>query len=184
MDVYLETIRDRLINGITTIPIWADWQYGFVLISIYTIIALCLGFCKKFLKFKIQSYWQISLKIIATSFVAPGLLEELFFRGLLLPHPTENSDIKTVSIYIIISLLLFVVYHPLNAITFFPAGRKSFFDPVFLCLATLLGIICTLVYLKSGSIWIPVLIHWLIVVVWLLCLGGAEKLKIIEASNE
>ncbi len=47
---------------------------------------------------------------------------------------------------------------------------------VFLVLAALLGIICSLAYIQSGSLWTPVMIHWLLVVVWLLLLVGYRKL--------
>jgi predicted Abi (CAAX) family protease len=78
-----------------------------------------------------------------------------------------------------LSLFLFVIYHPLNALTFFSQGRETFFDPIFLCLAAGLGIICTITYYQTGSLWLPVLIHWLVVVVWLLCFDGLTKLKFL-----
>jgi predicted Abi (CAAX) family protease len=46
--------------------------------------------------------------------------------------------------------------------------RTLLADPRFLVQVTLLGLACSLAYLVSGSIWPPVLIHWLTVVVWLL----------------
>ncbi|MFB2837851.1 type II CAAX prenyl endopeptidase Rce1 family protein [Floridanema evergladense] len=75
-----------------------------------------------------------------------------------------------------LSLVLFIIYHPMNAVTFFPAGRKTFFNPIFLLLAAVLGIVCSVVYLQSGSLWLPVIIHWLVVVVWLVFLGGYKQL--------
>lgn len=52
---------------------------------------------------------------------------------------------------------------------------RVFLDPVFLVLVTLLGIVCTITYLKSGSVWLPILFHWLMVVVWIIFLGGWQK---------
>jgi predicted Abi (CAAX) family protease len=75
-----------------------------------------------------------------------------------------------------LSLFLFVVYHPLNALSFFSRGIETFFNRIFLTLAALLGMLCSLTYLQSGSLWTPVVIHWLVVVVWLLLLGGYRKL--------
>jgi len=72
--------------------------------------------------------------------------------------------------------VMFVVYHPLNALSFFSQGLETFFNSAFLLLATLLGITCSIAYLQSGSLWTPVVIHWLAVVVWLLFLGGYRKL--------
>ena len=68
-----------------------------------------------------------------------------------------------------------MIYHPVNALTFFPQGREIFFNPIFLSLATALGIACTVTYWQTGSLWIPVLIHWLAVVVWLVYFGGLKK---------
>jgi predicted Abi (CAAX) family protease len=66
---------------------------------------------------------------------------------------------------------MFLLHHPLNALTFYQAG-----SPTFLILANLLGLACTLVYWLTGSLWPPVLIHWIVVVVWLGWLGGLERL--------
>ncbi|NJL41446.1 MAG: CPBP family intramembrane metalloprotease [Leptolyngbyaceae cyanobacterium SM1_4_3] len=43
--------------------------------------------------------------------------------------------------------------------------------------AALIGTVCTVSYLRSGSIWLPVVLHWLIVVAWLLVFGGLEKFQ-------
>ncbi len=98
------------------------------------------------------------------------------FRVLLLPNPVEKAGTIAQWGAATISLFLFVIYHPANAYTFFPAGRKVFVHPVFLFLAALLGLICTLAYLHSGSLWTPVFLHWIVVAVWLLLLGGYQKL--------
>jgi predicted Abi (CAAX) family protease len=74
-----------------------------------------------------------------------------------------------------VSLVAYVGSHPFNGRI---SGRTVFLDPVFLVLATLLGFVCTLAYLRSGSIWVPILFHWLTVVVWIMFLGGWQKLMI------
>lgn len=64
--------------------------------------------------------------------------------------------------------------HPLNI---FAAGHDTIFrTPVFLLSAALLGVACTVAYLHTGSLWVPVVIHWIIVAVWLVLLGGYKKL--------
>ena len=170
-------IIQRVILGFSNLPTVTDWLDAIFLIIIYTVIALPVGFWLNFLQLDLQDSRKIVIKIITTSLIAPGILEELVFRVILLPQPSENLTFQTISIWSLISLLLFVIYHPLNGITFFAAGRETFFNPVFLFLAALLGLICTVAYLRSGSIWISVVIHWLIVVTWLLCLGGIQRLK-------
>ncbi|NEO91379.1 MAG: CPBP family intramembrane metalloprotease [Moorea sp. SIO3G5] len=125
---------------------------------------------------KVKTSWPIVGKIMITALFTPAILEEIFFRVLLLPHPSENPSLISIYAWSTVSLVIFVIYHPLNAITFYPAARETFFQPMFLFLATLLGIICTIAYLQSGSIWTAVVIHWLFVVIWLIGLGGKSRL--------
>ncbi|NEO12443.1 MULTISPECIES: CPBP family glutamic-type intramembrane protease [unclassified Moorena] len=124
----------------------------------------------------VKTSWHPVLKILITALFTPAILEEIFFRVLLLPHPSENPSLISIYAWSTVSLFIFVIYHPLNAITFYPAARETFFKPMFLFLATLLGIICTIAYLQSGSIWTAVFIHWLFVVIWLIGLGGKKRL--------
>lgn len=183
INILTEVIGERIFLGFATFPTFADWLKGIVLMLVYSLIALPFGWWSNFLQLDLQFFRKFAIRIIATSLIAPAILEELFFRVILLPCATENMNLKNVLIWSAISLVLFIIYHPLNGITFFSAGRETFFDPVFLCLATFLGLICTVAYLQSGSIWIPVSIHWLTVVIWLLFLGGINKLKLVKVKN-
>ncbi len=73
-------------------------------------------------------------------------------------------------------LLLFILYHPLNAKIFKKQGDPTFLQPIFLVLAGLLGLILTITYAVTGNLWIVVFMHWIVVVVWLQLLGGMKKL--------
>lgn len=170
-------IVSRLITAASKIPDTQAWLYSAALVAIYTLISLPIGFTFGFLKLDIETSWEIIFGVMVRCLLSPAISEELFFRILLLPHPTENATPVTLWLWGCISLVMFIIYHPLNAVTFYPDGLQTFFNPVFLCLAALLGVICTLGYFQSGSLWIPVAIHWLIVVVWLLLLGGYKKLN-------
>jgi predicted Abi (CAAX) family protease len=75
-----------------------------------------------------------------------------------------------------LSLSLFIIYHPLNASLFYHQAQKLFRQPIFLFLAGLLGIACTISYSLTGSLWPPVIIHWLVVIIWLSLLGGQQQL--------
>ena len=176
----LDVVLSRIVISLFDLPTSIDWLVGLSILSIYTAIALPLGVWQGFLRWNSIASKATVIKISATSLIAPALLEELFFRAVLLPHPSENASLKTVAVCSIVGLLLFVIYHPLNGLTFFPKGRSTFLNPVFLILATLLGFACTIAYLYAGSILISVVIHWLTVIVWLLCLDGINRLKIIS----
>lgn len=174
---FFQKLTWRVSTAFFTFPTIKAWLIATVLLLILTLFCLPLGLWCNFLKFEgAEASKKVILSIIASSLLTPAISEELFFRVLLLPHPLENMARAKIWFWVSISLILFIIYHPLNAVTFFPAGRKTFFHPIFLLLAAILGIVCSVVYLQSGSLWLPVIIHWLVVVVWLLFLGGYKQL--------
>lgn len=164
----------RLSRAIATVPDLGD--RGVVMIAIaYTFFTLVFGLISGFLKWNPCRANRVIVRVVVTSLFAPAILEELAFRVLLLPYPSNYLSMSNLR-WSIFSLLLFVIYHPVNALTFFPQGKETFFEPVFLALAAILGITCTIAYDRSGSLWLPVLIHWLAVVLWLLCFDGLQRL--------
>lgn len=172
-------IAHRISAAISTLPNTEAWLQAAALLLIFTIVALPIGFQFRFLQFEVlNASWVTITGIIVRSFLMPAVTEELFFRVLLLPRSTEHVSTSLLGFWGCISLVMFIVYHPLNALTFFSRGLKTFFEIAFLVLAALLGIVCSLAYIQSGSLWTPVLIHWLAVVVWLLFLGGYRKLYV------
>ena len=179
----LQTVFHRLIIAVTTIPDLRSLLYAGILLAILTVISLPLGLYSRFFKVGVlQASWKTRLSAIAICLFTPAISEELFFRALLLPHPSENTSITAQWVWGCISLLLFIVYHPLNALSFYPAGLKTFFNAVFLILAAILGLVCSMVYMQSGSLWTAIVIHWLVVVVWLLLLGGYDQINSSESN--
>ncbi|MDZ8053139.1 MAG: type II CAAX prenyl endopeptidase Rce1 family protein [Aulosira sp. ZfuVER01] len=172
-------IIHRLKKSISTIPDTDFWLNTVVrLLLIYTLISLPLGLYFGFLQFGFSKLTlEEIIKILAICLLTPAITEEMFFRVLLLPHITEDVSRTKKWIWGCISLVIFIVYHPLNALTAYPAGFPTFMNPVFLLQATLLGIICTIAYFQSGSLWPSVVMHWIIVVVWLVFFGGYERLN-------
>ncbi|AFY54505.1 putative protease of the Abi (CAAX) family [Rivularia sp. PCC 7116] len=163
------------------IPTLHDWLIAALAIAIYTTIALPFGFSTGFLQFQIwaatpSDYLMFALRCLIT----PAITEELIFRVLFIPHPTEVINWQDWSLWAALSLFIFIIYHPLNAKTLYKNGYPTFFQPIFLTLAALLGITCTITYALTGSLWIIICIHWLVVVLWLTYFGGMEKL---EANN-
>jgi uncharacterized protein len=101
--------------------------------------------------------------ISVSAFLIPALGEEIAFRGWLR---------KGAPIAAVISLLAYIVWHPVQAWWNLPFGRPEFLDPRFLSVVAVLGFACTLSRIRSGSIWPAVIIHWGIVVVWKALYGG------------
>lgn len=172
----------RLLTALTIFPNRESWLLGVILILFYGLVALFWGFKLNFLQFCwLQSPLKIT-QIIIAAFFAPSLLEEIVFRVFLLPQPNQNL-IQLPWIAVTINLLIFVLYHPLNALTFFPRGRKTFFNHTFLSLAGLLGLLCIITYWQSASLWLPVIIHWIVVIAWLICFGGYNLLYQTEIDR-
>ena len=104
--------------------------------------------------------------LAASLFLAPALGEELLFRGLVIPRRGPKAR------WIAISTLLFVLWHPLQALTLGPPWADAFLDPWFLAAVALLGVALGRIYAATGSLWPCVLAHWLVVFGWKALLGG------------
>lgn len=105
-------------------------------------------------------------------FVFPSLLEEIFFRGVLIPRDILDAGRAKTIWSVVISTLVFVAWHPFNALAFNPTAIPLFLDPWFLVIVGAMGFTCGFAYVLSRSIWVPVIIHWAAVTVWVVFLGG------------
>lgn len=167
----MKGILHRVATATLTLPTKQDWLQSVGLLGIHALIYLPIGFGMGFLHVQVQSDWRTIVGVLTATFFMPGVLEELLFRVLLIPHPTENHAKSVRYFWIALSWLLFLIYH-------LPPYTPDFFKtPAFLLGAGSLGAVCTLSYLKSGSLWTSAVIHWLVVAVWLLVLGGLEKFQ-------
>lgn len=173
----ISALARRVLASVVFLPRQQDWLKLAFAIVIYSAIAIPLGFKFGLLRWQ---RWQESLgsglKLIPALFLMPALVEELVFRVMALPYPTELNLFWPTAVAMGLSLVLFVLYHPLNAMLFYPRGRSLFFQPIFLALTALLGAIATALYWQTGSLWLIVIFHWLVVVVWLMMLGGYAQL--------
>ena len=95
----------------------------------------------------------------------------------MLPYPDGSVSLGLQFILVIINIILFVAYHPLNALISYKAGNPMFFNSVFLSLTALLGLTCAIAYLLTGSIWTIAILHWIVVVIWLLGFNGISGLN-------
>jgi len=104
--------------------------------------------------------------LAATLFVMPALLEELLFRGLIIPR--EGPKRK----WIALSVLLFVLWHPLQVVTVGPSWAGSFLNPWFLLVVGILGLALARMYAATRSLWPSILTHWLVIFGWKTLFGG------------
>jgi predicted Abi (CAAX) family protease len=77
-----------------------------------------------------------------------------------------------------ISIVIYVIGHPIFAALFYQKAFGVFTNSGFLLSTLILGITLTISYWHSRSIWSPVVIHWIVVIVWLLIFDGYSKLEL------
>ncbi len=148
-----------------------------LLLGGYAAVALALGRGTGFLPAQRSTVRPVILMRQAVALLlTPALIEETLFRAALMPHPLEGLGAWDSLAWGALSVGLFVAWHPLAGRLWYPQGRRLFDDGRFLLLASLLGVVCVVAYQATGSIWAPVLIHWLVVLVWLELLGGRSRL--------
>ena len=104
----------------------------------------------------------VSLALVAL--IMPSLLEELFFRVLLVGPAASLARCAG-------GIALFVAWHPLQIFIFGEEWGRVVLNPLFLLAVAVLGVGLTRVYLKTRSVWPPVVLHWVTVLVWKLA-GG------------
>jgi predicted Abi (CAAX) family protease len=169
-------VLTRLLGAIN-LPSVTDWGIAIAALLIYGAVALPIGFTQGFLQ---RQRWParraVYLRLALRLFFLPALLEELVFRVLLLPAPPATTW-QIWGIWAMGSLCLFVGYHPLRALKFYQGGNPTFCDRRFLTLVALLGGTCTVTYALTSSLLLITLIHWIVVLVWLLSLGGMVRLN-------
>ena len=139
----------------------------------FGIIALTIGFAANVFQVRIldmQRFWFIPLVLV----LFPSIPEEFLFRGLLVPRDVLDSSKGRAAAYVFGSTLIFTLSRPLYELTISGRSQPIFLNPYFLAIIFLLGITCCLGYILSRSIWVPVFIHWLAALVWVLFLGGGS----------
>lgn len=144
---------------------------AWALVPVFTIIAVSVGLSTGLFR----PGWMDSPLAPLLPFILflfPSLLEEAFFRGVLIPRNILASGRVKATWRVVISTLLFVAWHPFNALAFNPTAIPLFLDPWFLVIVGAMGLTCGYAYALSRSIWVPVIIHWAAVTVWVLFLGG------------
>jgi predicted Abi (CAAX) family protease len=155
-----------------------------MLFGAFSTIALAAGWRSRLIRLEpLDAPCTTMLTLPFKLFVFPGIVEEVLFRGLLLPHPREAVSAPHRRIAAVGSVAAFVLWHPLQGVTVSSVERTIFQDRRFLLQTGLLGTTCTAAYYLSGSLWPPVVMHWLTVVAWMFFLGGGRAVHAPERSG-
>lgn len=103
------------------------------------------------------------------AFFVPALAEEVVFRAVLLPPPSARPTLLRRAV----AVAAFVAWHPLQVLWFGQEWGVVVLNPWFLMAVAALGTATTRLYLRTGSLWPAIVLHWVVVVAWK-ALGGAS----------
>jgi len=170
----LAYLKNNLLQGFKASPLRAPLK-SLIPVPVYVCASLAIGFFAGLFSVGAIDH-PISVVLPFSIFVSPSLLEEAFFRGILIPNNAITQSKSRIVAYITVSTAAFVLWHPANALTINTTAAALFLNPAFLLIVALLGITCSVSYVFSRSLWTPIIIHWLTVVVWVIFLGGRNTL--------
>lgn len=170
MNILFTYLTNNFWAGLKTSPL-CQWRRSILIAVAYAAPALGLAVLYGLIEPGVVEA-RLFLILPISLFVFPSFLEEAFFRGVLIPRNVREKSAATVIGYTLLSTVAFVLWHPLNALTINPTAQDFFLDPGFLLIVFLLGLGCSLSYIYSRSLWTPILLHWLTVLIWVLFLGG------------
>lgn len=163
--------------ALTTIPDWRTWRTCALVYGVFLVVATPIGLFAGLLKPGAPHLPASEMATMgAMLLLQPALVEEIVFRGVLLPREAGTVRRGRLAAIAAAALALYVVSHPVNAWLFRPQVFGLFASPVYLVLTTLLGAACTAAYFISRSLWPSVAMHWLTVVLWIWFLGGRALL--------
>jgi predicted Abi (CAAX) family protease len=106
--------------------------------------------------------------LLAVAFVFPAFAEETVFRVAIIP-PGHGGRTAAAAL---LSVFLFVSWHPIQSRLYWVPWRDLAFDPWFLAAVAALGAACTRIWLRTGSAWPCVALHWSVVALWKALFGA------------
>lgn len=136
----------------------ADWGQSLLLFGVFALIAIYLGQHEALFNLSAPRDWGQLLALAALALVIPALAEEMVFRVMMAGRTGRLRGS--------IALAAFVLWHPVQAWLGLPTAQPVFLEPAFLATVALLGLICTISWRRSGSVWPAVVMHWATVVAW------------------
>src|SRR5688572_18329434 len=158
----MEGLAGKLRGAVTKMPDASAWRRTALEAAWLLPLLALAGFAGGFVDWGWTDDPAGLLRLALVALVAPALGEELLFRAALLPAPGEPASAWRY----VVPVLLFVAWHPPQALLFGPHWAAVVLNPWFLLAVAMLGIALTRLYLATGSIWPCVALHWFVVVAW------------------
>lgn len=116
--------------------------------------------------------WYRELLILLRLLFIPALVQEYIFRVLLIPYPKPWIPEASWWAWATLALGLFVTFQVVYGKWIRPKFSATLTHPTFLVLITLLGIASTILYRFTASLGTITVLHWFVVAMWWLLLGG------------
>ncbi|MGJ8536682.1 MAG: CPBP family glutamic-type intramembrane protease [Parasphingopyxis sp.] len=165
----LRNVFGRVKPALLTWPNGVGWLRAvWELLWAVPVVLLC-GWLGGFMRFTVTDDMADLVMLAIVAIFAPAIGEEILFRATLLPRPEES---RLYGKAILVSVVAFVAWHPLQALIFGPGVVPIFLDPWFLLAVAVLGLALARIYRATASLWPCVLAHWLVVVGWKAFFGG------------
>lgn len=139
--------------------------FGFISLAIGVAFDLFI-----FETLNLRKFWYIPALLI----LFPSIPEELLFRGLMIARDSLDGPRRYTIAQVFTSSAVFTASRPLFELSFGANAQPYFLSPYFLSIVFLLGVVCSLGYILSRSIWVPIFMHWLTALIWVLFLGGGD----------
>ncbi len=149
-------------------PAAGRWKAALGIALPAVVIIALSGYLGGWLRFDPVVDLQSALMAAFILLLIPALAEELIFRGILLSWLATFSQ----RLGNWLSIGLYVLWHPLQALTFSLPWSAIFLQPSFLFATFILGIVLTHIRIVSQSLWPVIAIHWLLVLLWKLLFAG------------
>ncbi len=176
-------ITRRMTRALLTLPTLGGWLDTATLTLLFGCLALVIGFGTELIEIPLPE--EISREALAPRAIAAGfmpekgrglgaiaglvllaLAAELGFRAALIPRREERLPLWRKWSWAALALGAFVASYPLGAHFLGSQGQSVLSEPSFLVLVTLLGLACTVLYRRTGSVWSAMTLHGLAVVSW------------------
>jgi predicted Abi (CAAX) family protease len=165
----------RTFGGVT-IPDGWDWLLTGAILLSFGAVMFAIGVSQGFLYWHPwQAPWYRQLGSWLKLLFLPALWQEYVFRVLLIPYPKDWIPEPIWWAWAFLALGIFVGGHWLYARSSRKTGYATIANPAAWILLTLLGLACTVTYRFTGSLWTITVLHWLVVSIWWLLLGGKQR---------
>jgi predicted Abi (CAAX) family protease len=162
------SLSARFRSAYATCPSASDWRFAAGQAAWLLPLLGLLGWLGGFASWK-PALGSDSMKLLAIAFFLPVLAEESLFRVALIPPDRGAAKTGRAAI---VSVLLFTFWHPLQNRLYWVPWADLADNPWFLAAVAALGAACARLWLRTGSIWPCVALHWIVVALWKTAFGA------------